>query len=153
MVFLNNSERSENGSTGGENSDNRLCTSEPPKTQKETPYVPLSFIYTFLFTAPAMWGLATGISGALSAGQTSYNHFSNAWNTWKYHNADVVCGVCGVTTTQAALDGNSYDTAHEFIDCGILVDYSNGTRVVCQVPYRRCRGTCPNAINHYDTGN
>lgn len=109
-----------------------------------------------LLTAPALWGLSAGISGALSAGQQSYNHFSNAWSIWQYHNADVPCPECGKPATQAELDGNSPNMYHAVIHCM----YPTNDRSNCYLGphdislrgvYRNCRGQCPNFANHYDT--
>lgn len=105
--------------------------------------------------APAgYWAAGYALGVSANRASSSLNHFSDAWSTYKYHNAEVICPepLCGQPTTQAALDGMSADRYHAFKICPYEADY-NGSRIHCGVEYRNCRGVCPNAINHYDTGN
>lgn len=106
------------------------------------------------------WAAAYSIGVSFKYSASSFQHFSNAWTTHKYHTAEVTCPECERTTTQAALNGDhSYNPTHVIVHC----HYQTNNSGACYIGshdlsdrgvYRNCRvGGCPNAHNHYDTEN
>ena len=78
------------------------------------------------------WAATYALGVSANRASSSYHHFSDAWSTYKYHNADVICPECQQPATLAALDGNSADMYHVFIICPYEADYK-GSRINCLV--------------------
>lgn len=108
--------------------------------------------------APAgYWAAGYALGVSANRASSSLQHFSDAWSTYKYHNAEIICSVCERPTTQAALDGMSSDPTHMFITCPYRTNdgsdcYLGEHDLSLRGVYRNCRGSCPNSMNHYNTG-